>query len=247
MTDTPSGENTLPTLSAPVRTLFTGFLLVMAVGLLMAGGQILLTHGAADGKFGLSVDDVVYSYYGNRGDSRMEAKLSGSMKGMAPPEDRLKIVKWVRDGSPEAAWATEMAPVFQKNCGSCHGASGGLPPLVSYETVTKFTKVDTGTTVSSLARVSHVHLFGIAFIFVFVCGIFSMAVGIPKWLQCTAIAAPFAFLIVDVFSWWMTKWAPGFAYLTILAGSGYAISSGYMILTSLYQMWILPRRTAKSS
>jgi hypothetical protein len=31
----------------------------------MAGAQIMLTHGQSDGKPGLSIDDVVYSYYGN--------------------------------------------------------------------------------------------------------------------------------------------------------------------------------------
>ena len=38
----------------------------MGVGILMSLAQILLTHGMADGEIGVSVDDVVYSYHGNR-------------------------------------------------------------------------------------------------------------------------------------------------------------------------------------
>jgi hypothetical protein len=49
----------------------------------MAGAQIILTHGMADGKLGVSVDDIVYSYYGNRSGSKLEAKLNGSMKDKA--------------------------------------------------------------------------------------------------------------------------------------------------------------------
>ena len=49
----------LPDLALPMRSLFTGYLLVVGVGLLMAGAQILLTHGMADGEFGISVDDIV--------------------------------------------------------------------------------------------------------------------------------------------------------------------------------------------
>jgi hypothetical protein len=39
---------------------------------MMAGAQIMLTHGQSDGKPGLSIDDVVYSYYGNRSNSKLE-------------------------------------------------------------------------------------------------------------------------------------------------------------------------------
>lgn len=40
----------------------------------------MITHGMAHGKFGLSVDDIVYSYYGNRENSKIEQKLGSSMK-----------------------------------------------------------------------------------------------------------------------------------------------------------------------
>ena len=79
-----------------LRALFTGYLLVIGIGLLMSFAQILLTHGMADGKFGLSVDDIVYSYYGNREGSRIEAKLQGSMKLMASEQDRAAIIKTCR-------------------------------------------------------------------------------------------------------------------------------------------------------
>ena len=83
-----------------LRALFTGYLIVIRIGLLMSFAQILFTHGLADGRFGLSVDDIVYSYYGNREGSRLEAKLQGSMKLMASTHDRAEIIKWVREGSP---------------------------------------------------------------------------------------------------------------------------------------------------
>ena len=71
-----------------LRTLFTGYLVVIGIGLLMSFVQILFTHGMADGRFGLSVTDIVYSYYGNREGSRLEAKLQGSIKLMASTHDR---------------------------------------------------------------------------------------------------------------------------------------------------------------
>ncbi len=47
----------LPNLPTPLKALFAGYLLVIGVGLCMAGLQIMLTHGMADGKFGLSIND----------------------------------------------------------------------------------------------------------------------------------------------------------------------------------------------
>jgi hypothetical protein len=74
----------LPNLPLSLKTLFVGYLLVIGVGLCMAGLQILLTHGMADGKFGLSVDDIVYSYYGDKEHSKLASKLNGSMIDKAP-------------------------------------------------------------------------------------------------------------------------------------------------------------------
>ena len=53
----------------------------------------------------------------------------------------------------------------------------------------------------SLTRVSHIHLFGIAFIFTLVGFIFSLAVGINAKLKAFIIVIPYAFLIVDILSW----------------------------------------------
>jgi len=63
---------TLSELDTPVKILFTGYLTTVAIGYFFALIQILFTHGMADGKFGLSIDDIVYSYYGNRSGTVLE-------------------------------------------------------------------------------------------------------------------------------------------------------------------------------
>ena len=212
------------------RALFTGYLLIIGLGLLMSFGQILL-------KLGLSVNDIVFSYYGNREGSRLESKLQGSMKLMADEQTRASIVAWVRRGSPREEWDASVGKLVADNCTRCHGVIPGIPDYRSYEGIKEVAQIDEGATVPTLARVSHIHLFGIAFIFFFVCGIFSFAQGVPPLLRVTVIAFPYLFLGIDVFSWWATKWVPSAAYLTMIAGAGYALSSGFMILTSLWQMW----------
>jgi hypothetical protein len=231
----------LPNMPTPIKTLFAGYLLVIGVGLCMAGLQIMLTHGMADGKLGLSVDDIVYSYYGDRNGSKLESKLNGSMKDKAPPEVRLDITKWAQQGAPEAQWEPHFKGVFAQHCIMCHGQIPGLPDFAKFEDVKKAAAVNEGATIEGLTRVSHIHLFGIAFIFFFMGFIFSFAVNVPKTLKILAIAFPFGFLILDVLSWWLTKLAPGFAWFTIIGGIGYSVASTFMWFTSMYQMFILSR------
>jgi hypothetical protein len=231
----------LPNMPAPIKALFAGYLLVIGVGLCMAGLQILLTHGMADGKPGLSVDDIVYSYYGNRSGTKLESMLNGAMKDKAPAEVRLDIIKWAEQGAPQARWDAHFKEVFAKNCVMCHSAVPGIPDFTKYEEVQKRAVVDKGASIQSLTRLSHIHLFGIAFIFFFVGFIFSFAVNVPKKLKILAIAFPFGFLILDVLSWWLTKLNPGFAWFTIIGGIGYSVASTFMWFTSMYQMFILSR------
>jgi hypothetical protein len=231
----------LPNLPAPLKALFAGYLLVIGVGLLMAGLQIMLTHGMADGKVGLSKNDIVYSYYGDRSGSTLEMMLNGSMKAMAPDETRADIIKWVRKGAPKADWDVHFKDVFAKNCVSCHSVVPNIPNFTNFEEVQKVATTSTGATIQSLTRVSHIHLFGISFIFFMMGFIFSFAVGVPRKWKILAIAFPFGFLILDILSWWLTKLSPGFAWLTIIGGIGYSVASTFMWATSMYQMFWLSR------
>ncbi len=232
---------TLGRLPLQFKVLFTGFLVAIGAGLLMAGLQIMLTHGMADGKIGLSVTDVVYSYYGNRSGSTLEFMLNGQMKPMAPDDARFELIEWAQDGAPADQWAPKIKPLVNQYCVSCHNSESAQPDFTKLENLQEAAEVDQGATIDTLTRVSHIHLFGIAFIFMFVGWIFAFAEFPRRW-QALLIAIPFAFLIADIFSWWMTKFYPGFAWLTIIGGICYSLASTVMIFTALAQMW-LPRWT----
>ncbi|SFV67143.1 Elongation factor-1 alpha [hydrothermal vent metagenome] len=96
-----------------------------------------------------------------------------------------------------------------------------------------------GASVDSLTRVSHIHLFGIAFIFIFLGYIFSMSIGMSEVVKSIIIAIPFGFLIIDISSWWITSIYPAFAWFTIIGGFGYMMAFAIMWFTSMYQMWLL--------
>ena len=194
----------------------------------------------ADGKFGLSVDDIVYSYYGNRSGTVLEQKLNGSMKENAPEQERFKIMEWVRDGAdPDDYKDKGIEKIVQTRCVMCHNKeASGVPDFTEFEGLKLYTTQDTGATFSSLTRISHIHLFGISFIFMFVGLIFNFAETPTMQYKCIAIGMPYVFLVADIMSWWLTKIHPVFAWLVIFAGMGMGISFMFMWVTSIIEMWL---------
>lgn len=225
----------------PVKILFTGYLCAVGIGYFFALIQILFTHGMADGKFGLSIDDIVYSYYGNRSGTVLEIQLNGAMKENASEEQRFKIMQWVRDGAELEDYSSSgVAAIIEQRCVMCHNvnASAGVPDFAKFENLKALTAEDTGATFSSLTRVSHIHLFGISFIFMFVGIIFCFSETTSTHYKCIAVGMPYIFLVTDILSWWLTKVHPMFAWLIILAGMGMGISFIYMWVNSLLEMWL---------
>ena len=225
-------------LDTPVKVLFTGYLSSVAVGYLMALIQILFTHGMADGKFGLSIDDIAYSNYGTRSATLLETQLNGAMKENASEQERFKIIQWVRDGADKEEYSESgVETIIQQRCVMCHSGQTSLPNFNDFNVLKDLSRQDDGATFSSLTRVSHIHLFGISFIFMFVGLIFSFAETSTTKYKCIAIGMPYAFLLVDILSWWLTKLDPIFAWLVIMAGTGMAVSFFFMWTVSVLEMW----------
>ena len=65
-----------------------------------------------------------------------------------------------------------------------------LPPGTGYDNIQKVTEMDTGADVFTLVRVSHIHLFGITFIFFLVGIMFCHAYVRPVWFKCAVVAMP---------------------------------------------------------
>jgi hypothetical protein len=96
---------------------------------------------------------------------------------------------------------------------------------------------DHGADIFTLVRVSHIHLFGLTFIFFIVSSVFVHAYLRHEWLKITIIAIPFISIALDIFSWYLTKVYQPFAWVVIGSGALMGMSFAIQVLTSLYQMW----------
>jgi len=225
-------------ISVSERVLNTVFLITIGLGYLTALANLYYTHQGRDGKAGLSFDNVVISYYG----SSNQTRLGNAIKGIMEPNLRYKsdkdvILRWIQQGAAEPEYIEKVAPILNRDCTLCHTPSinPSLPDLTQYATVSEVAHAG-GATIPSLIRVSHIHLFGIAFILFFIGKIFLLC-DINVTIKRVAVVIPFIAMLLDVLSWFVTREISAFAYVVIFSGALMGFSMGLQILVSIYQMW----------
>ena len=229
------------------RVLYTATLFVLGIGYLFAMINLFHTYaGRAGGNpLMLSYQDIVVAYSGSGKASRLESALRGPMSSMLRPEEVNVIIAWVHEGADRAKYERDIKPTLDQRCMSCHdGSNPHLRNLDGFENLRKMTEQDTGADVFTLVRVSHIHLFGVTFIFFIVGIIFSHAYVRPVWFKCAVVALPFGALFVDIASWYFTKLYHPFALVVMLAGAIMGLCFAFMWAVSMYQLWFSATPTA---
>ncbi|PPD32106.1 MAG: hypothetical protein CTY19_12135 [Methylomonas sp.] len=225
-------------ISTSERILNTVFLLTIGFGYLMALVNVIYTHQGRDGKRGLSIEDIVIMYHGSSEQSRLGTAINGIMEpNLRYKSDKEVILKWIADGAEKPAYEQSIAPILSRDCVHCHNPqlNPTLPNLTSFEGVAEVAQKG-GATVPSLVRVSHIHVFGIAFILYLIGKIFLLC-DMNIYVKRIAVVIPFIAMLLDVVSWFITKHIAGFAYVVVLSGALMGLSMGVQILLSIYQMW----------
>ncbi len=223
-----------------MRVTYTSALIVLGMGYLFAMIHVFASHAGRDGNPALSVTDLIIAYSGSQSDTRLEAALKGPMSKMLPPAEMNEIIAWVRRGADEKEFETQgIHSIVQKRCVICHsGKNPHIPDFSSFAGVEHVVEKDTGMDIFTLVRVSHIHLFGLTFIFFIVSSIFCHSYIRPLWLKCIIIAVPFIAIICDIMSWYLTKIFTPFAWVVLISGAFMGASFAIQFLTSLYQMWL---------
>ena len=221
------------------RTLFSSFLLLIGVGYLMALSYMFLVDVDPHEKMGMGlVSGIEMKYHGDGGSSRLEAAVGGVMADRISPEDRDRLLRWVRNGAPETGYGA-VKPIFDKDCVACHNPGSGLPvpSLATFQDVRKVAQVDTGESILRLARVSHIHLFGISLIFLLTGAIFALS-ETPVWIRVSLVVIPYLAILADIASWWFTKFIPLFGWVVVIGGGIWGLALAGQILISLWEMWL---------
>jgi len=229
---------TLSAIPVSLKITYTMTLLVLSVGYLFAMVQTYDAHAMHDGKPSMSVTDLVIAYSGKSGDTRLEAAIKGPMSSMLHEDDRAVIINWVQNGATTATYDETVNPIMAEHCDSCHdGSNPHIPNLAGYINLRTMVEIDTGMDFKTLVRVSHIHLFGLTFIFYLTSTIFCRAYLKNVWFKRAVIALPFVAILTDIFSWYLTKiYAP---FAIVVFASGGLLGTCFLIQwsISIYQMW----------
>lgn len=181
------------------------------------------------------VEGVAHTYHGRPGESALIASLKGGMSAMIEGEEFVAFSEWVDGGATEEGYA-QVASIVEDNCAACHD-EGGYPPLVTNYTETKaLTAVDEGKDIRVLARMTHVHVFGIPLLF-YILGALFVRTRYGEKIKAVIVVLPFLGVFLDILHWWLTKASPGFAIGVVISGA--LMSSGFALQWSmtLWDVW----------
>ncbi len=241
MSTTPLHRHYLHFSELPIsmRVMYTCVLCVLGMGYLFGALYLFHTYSGRDGNpNNMTYEDLVVAYTGSGKGSRLESALRGPMSNMLPPDEMGVLVEWVQKGADKDKYESTARPILEKRCISCHdGSNPHLASLSGLDNLKKMTEQDTGTDVFTLVRVSHIHLFGLTFIFYLMGTIFGHAYIRPVWAKVTVMGLPFLCIALDISSWYMVKVYHPFALVTMGAGLIQGLSFAFMWLASMYQLW----------
>jgi hypothetical protein len=234
----------LKTFPLPLKVLATCFLLTIGIGYLLSLAYVYFALKPYTKQGEGIAQALIGKYYGKRQGTRLEVALAGSMGEVLTEEEKEKIMSWVRQGAHEDQFVS-IQRIIKRACYNCHDPQSPArrattPPMISYSDISKYTTVDLGDSIQSLVGISHIHLFGISFIFLLTSAIFAFSETSPVF-RSLLIFIPFAAVWLDIGSWWLTKYHPLFAYIGIIGGAFMGLALAGQICISLYEMWGIKR------
>ena len=246
----------LSALDLPRKLLLTSLLAVLSAGFVVSDIYVLHTLTAAGGAAGLSLDSITNTFHGDRTTTPLKRKALGAMKRYfsafedatrltaAEEADLARVVAWSDAGAPEAEYAGAVRPVLQRHgCLDCHAAGATTignkkdSPLDTYPALARFTRPDEGIPFGRLLLLSHIHLFGMCFIFL-LTGAAVAATRFSSAARAALMAAGPAAVLLTVGGWWLVKYGGGeWSVLVAAAGVVMAVAFAASVLAALYDLW----------
>ena len=143
----------LPDLPFIEKLLYTGFIFLVGLGLLSAEAYTYFVIHGADGKPGISMQDLVVHYYGDRSSSKLQTMLPAMMSmARVPAAEKPKMLSavnhWIANGESRTDYDKNVRPLINASCLKCH--SIGMPDIGTFDLLKKQAKVDMGMPYSAM-------------------------------------------------------------------------------------------------
>lgn len=215
-----------------VRVGVLALTLVILGGLAASNAFLYVHYEKRDERPGLSTDDIRAAYHGLKTTAPLLLSLrSGHPETLEPPR-RAALVAWLEGGKMEDYDNLDLgdrAPVeiFASSCISCHArvAAPKEPlaariPLEFFDDVKKLAVSRTvqPMDIKILLISTHTHSLSMAALAAVMAGL-ALWTTWPRKLLAALCAGVGLGLLIDLSSWWLTRWNGSFVY-AIVAGGG---------------------------
>jgi hypothetical protein len=221
------------------KLLCTFFLVCMGIGYAFSQLNLFFSYNRADGRMGLSLQDIIITFHGQPDLLLIESKLEGTMKRHLEDErDRNSLINWAKRGARKEKF-DDIKGIIIKKCLRCHTA-GGKAAFATFDKLSTiadiFTMTNKGVPVSRLITLSHIHMISIGVIFA-LSGTIFLFTPVNERLKIALLIFPFGSLMMDIFSWWLTKLVPIFAVTVLVGGIFSVIAFLIQFVISILTMW----------
>jgi hypothetical protein len=233
-------------LSFPARLLVTLFLLGTAAALAAGEGNVLASHAGADGRPGLSWEDLRRTYHGREGWTLIASKVDGgSMEKHLPvPSERRTLLDWAASGAPREGFAP-VREVLDRRCVRCHSPGGEKEESAfaeareagaRHELVVRYAAPDRGMGTAARATTTHAHLFSLS-VLLGLLGFVFLLTDTRRPVKVAAVAVPFGGMFLDVGCWWLSILSPAFVAGIVAGGTLLAAGVAVLVVRPLWEMW----------
>jgi hypothetical protein len=233
-------------LSPPARILVTLFLAAAAAGFAVGTLDVAASLGDADGRPGLSVDDLRRTFHGRPGWTLIASKVDGgSMERHVPiPSERRAILDWAGRGARLEDFGPARA-VLDARCIRCHSPggekedspfAGSREAGASHPLVARYARPDAGMSPARRATTTHAHLLGMRMLFA-ALGFVFLHTNTRRGVKSAVIAAPFLGMFLDIGCWWLAILSPAFVWGSVAGGALAAAGVAILVVRPLWEMW----------
>ncbi|HLX60904.1 MAG TPA: phage holin family protein [Planctomycetota bacterium] len=254
-------------LDYPWKLLISMFLIVLTSGFVVAELYLKHTTELADGKPGLSMDDITITFHGNGvpllrrkiapgGSMRKYFSVNSSEEELKPDDlkDIERMIAWVDKGAPQDEYtvkdekkkAESISLLFDTHgCTDCHSRESTMRhnmhdyPLEKFEQVVEYTKPNSSSMdTGRLLSLSHYHLIGMGMMFLAAGAAVALTLW-PKWLRAALVVGGQLSILLDIFGWWGVKWYGAPLSPIVMAGGGLMAASFFASVGAAYwDLWI---------
>ena len=229
-------------------------LAVLLGGTAASGLYLYMHHEGRDETPGMTIDDIKGHYHGVIKSSPLLEALQNNHPEELPQSERTMLINWLtsdriaQDYDDLDKGDNAPAEIIASSCLSCHARAAqgenAYPkvPLEYWDDVRTiaFSKNIQPITTEILAASTHTHALGLASLTLALMA-FAWCSSWPRMIISVLIALTGLGLLVDIGSWWLTRWNDNFAYAVVVGGFTYSASTTLLSLLVALDL-LLPKR-----